>query len=428
MKADVRRWLCGCIAAVTLVTTGCGEEPVTEPLSDPVVVEKTPYVAAVSMESTPIVDYAVPALLPNVLVGQSGYSCGEEKLAIIRGSQIPDAFEVRDAKTDEIVYQGMLDDVLYNEEQNLFAGYADFSAVNEAGSYYIECDILGRSYSFEMVEDLYEILLEELTVQLRDKATAGELTVSGAMVMLQAYEWYSGVFPDENGDEIPDVLKCLQEWITYTEANGVEASQEALYAAFLAKFSYLYQKIDYQYATDCLKRASTVFDKVQVTINKDADIFWALTEMYRATNLSKYRKQIVQYKTFFADNSSFLEQSEYLYGGMTYLVTRHSVDRELCENFINQVMARGEEIAGKYEDLIHPLAAKNNGSTDLLKRAIELSCANYVLNNYQYTNIIEEFLHYLMGRNPESVNFFETDAENSGYLLLLGQLVANEAE
>ena len=88
-------------------------------------------------------------------------------------------------------------------------------------------------------------------------------------------------------------------------------------------------------------------------------------------------------------------------------------------------MARGEEISGNHEDLIHPLAAKNNGSTDLLKRAIELSCANYVLNNYQYTNMIEEFLHYLMGRNPESVSFYGSDEEKNGYLLLLAQLVAN---
>lgn len=424
LKVTLRRSLWTAVAVIVLFSTGCGNEPVTE--TEVVTgVEKTPYAAAVSMESTPIVDYAVPQLLPNVLVDQKGYDRTEEKVAIIRGNEVSDNFCLKDARTGEVVYSGLLEEVLYNEEQNLYAGYAEFSSFNRPGTYYVECDVWGQSYSFEITEDLYGILLAELYEELIESCAAGELSVARAMVLLQSYEWYGKVFPDADEDKIPDVMESLREWITYMEANGVEPSEEALYAAFLAKFSYLYQKMDYDYATDCLKRASTVFDQIQVTINKDADIFWALTEMYRATNLSKYRKQILEYKDFFADNSSYLEQQEYLYGSMTYLVTRHSVNKDLCEIFMNNVMSRGEEISGKYEDLVHPLAAKNNGSTDLLKRAIELSCANYVLNNYQYTNIIEEFLHYLMGRNPESVNFYESDEDKCGYLLLLAQLVAN---
>ena len=425
MRGCRKRGLCIGMAMLLFGIAGCGAEPVTE-VETVTEVEKTPYVAAVSMETTPIVDYAVPQLLPNVLVDREGYDKTGEKYAIIRGSRMPDAFFVKDADTGVVVFSGVPDEIFYNEEQNLYAGYADFSSVKRVGTYYVECDIWGQSYSFEIMDGLYNTLFANLYEEMEQTCVSGELSVSRAMVLLQTYEWYGTVFPDADGDEIPDVLESLKEWITYMEANGVDASQEALYAAFLAKYSYLYQKMDYQYATDCLKRASTVFDKIQVTINKDADIFWALTEMYRATNLSKYRKQILQYQDFFADNSSYLEQPEYLYGSMTYLVTRHSVNKNLCELFMNNVMSRGEEISGKYEDLVHPLAAKNNGSTELLKRAIELSCANYVLNNYQYTNIIEEFLHYLMGRNPESVNFYDSDEEKCGYLLLLAQLVANQ--
>lgn len=411
------------ILFMLLGMTGCGEEPVADIVTN---VEKTPYVAAVSMEQTPIVDYAIPALLPNILVGMEGYSRDEKKEAIIRGSTLPEEFRVIDAATGEAVYTGILEDILYSEELGMYAGYVEFSRMKSVGEYYVECDILGRSYSFEIKEDLYGELFLDVHGQYIESCKTNELTISEAVVLLQAYEWYSGVFPDEDGNEIPDLLENLKSWIAYKEANGTDPSEEALYAAFLAKFSYLYQKMDYQYATDCLKRASTVFEKVQTTLNKDADIFFALTELYRATNLKQYRKQILQYEDFFANNSSYQEQAEYLYGGMTYLVTRHSVDVELCEIFINNVMSRGEEISQKYEDLIHPLAAKNNGSGDLLKRAVELSCANYVVNNYQYTNIIEEFLHYLMGRNPESVNFYGSDEEKTGYLVLLAQLVANQ--
>lgn len=39
--------------------------------------------------------------------------------------------------------------------------------------------------------------------------------------------------------------------------------------------------------------------------------------------------------------------------------------------------------------------AVNNGAEGLLKHAEEVSCANYDLNIYEYTNVIEEFQYYL---------------------------------
>ena len=76
------------------------------------------------------------------------------------------------------------------------------------------------------------------------------------------------------------------------------------------------------------------------------------------------------------------------------------------------------------EEIIHPLEARNNGAGQLLNQAGQLSCANYVLNNYQYTSVIEKFLHYLMGENLESVCFYSPKEAQSGYLLLFAQLAA----
>ena len=101
---------------------------------------------------------------------------------------------------------------------------------------------------------------------------------------------------------------------------------------------------------------------------------------------------------------------------------------ELCETFMGNLMDRAEEISKRYEEMIDPVTAKNNGSTDLLQCAVELSCANYIMNNYQYTKITEEFLHYLSGQNSESISFYETDEDRIGYVLLLAQLAANHAE
>jgi len=380
------------------------------------------YLAVEGMESTPVVDYSVPRTLPNVLVDIRGYMAESEKRAAVKGHELPETFRLIDAVTEEEVYSGQLEKITYNEELGLYTGLACFDEYITEGTYYLECDMVGQSYRFDIQDSMYaELFQETYDIRMAD-CRNHSLTISDAMSLLVAYEWYSDVFPDENGDQVPDVLKSLQSWISFMEDSGPDTGDEALYAAFLAKFSYNYQKFDQTYATDCMRRASTVFGQVQTTPGKDADAFFALTELYRATGLYTYRSQISDYKSFFENNGSYLEETSYLYGTMTYMSTRQKVDVELCALFMNNLTDRGEEISKRYEDMIHPVAARNNGADDLLKSAVELSCANYVLNSYQYTQITEEFLHYLMGQNAESVCFYPEEGDRSSYMLLFAQL------
>lgn len=401
--------------------SGCGAGEEAESV-------KNPYAAAVSMEGTPVVDYVVPQLLPNVLVDTRGYAVGDNKAAAVKGRNLPEEFRVVDAANGETVYTGFIEDVTWHAESEQFSGVADFTDFDKEGTYYLECDIVGQSRRFAIQEQLYERLFLENYERLMASCQKRSLSLSEATALLEAYEWYTAVFPDEDRDQVPDVLKELRGWVAYTEENGVDSGEEALYAALLAKFSYLYQKYDLEYATDCLKRASTVYGQVQNSISKDADSFFALTELYRATGLYTYRKQIEDYKSFFENNSSYLEEKSYLYAAMTYMATRQKVDVVLCTAFMENLMERAEEISKRYMDMIDPVTAKNNGSEDLLKCAVELSCANYIMNNYQYTRITEEFLHYLMGQNLESVSFYESDESRVGYMFLLAQLTANHEE
>ncbi len=198
-----------------------------------------------------------------------------------------------------------------------------------------------------------------------------------------------------------------------------------MYAAFLANLSYHYKDYHYQYATECLKRAATVYGQLPDGGDGEADRFFALTELYRATGLSTYRRQIVEYKDFFENNGTYLDEESYYYGSMTYLTTRQKVDRELCEMFVRCIMNRGEEVAKQYQDMDGLLETGSKGRTDLLKRASELSYANLILNNYQYTKIIKNFLHYLTGRNPESVSFYESGGNEVDYMMLLAQLASD---
>lgn len=408
------------VSLLTGVCSGCGTRADTASAGGY-------YAAAVGMESTPIVDYAVPQLTPNILVDQLGYQAEGRKEAAVKGSSLPKEFTLVDAASHESVYQGIIEKVAYNTETELFVGYADFGEYGKPGTYYLECDGIGRSYTFSIVPDLYGQLFEELCGEVLEKCRQQSADIPEVTELLNAYEWYPGLFGDGNDDGIPDMLEELAKWFRGQEDDMEDLQEGALYAALLAKFSYLYQKYDKQYATVCLQRASAIFEQTQNTIHKDAQSFFALTELYRATGLSTYRNQIADYKSYFENSSSYLEETEYLYGSMTYMVTRQKVDVSLCTTFMEKLMDRGEEVAGRYEDMIHPVSAKNNGTEDIQKRAAELLFANYVLDSYQYHNILEEFLHYLGGRNLQSVCFYSGEGESTGYILLLAQLAASSS-
>lgn len=379
-----------------------------------------------NMESTPIIDYVVPEGTPNILVNQRGYPAVGGKEAAVKGRRIPEEFRLVDVDTREVVYRGRINKTEYDQEKEMYIGYASFDDYEKEGIYYLECDYVGRSYSFILEKDFYQNLFQELYEEIVDDCGKNTASIKDVTALLRAYEWQGEIFGDDNGNKVPDVLDVLVKWVDNIDYAQIDVSEGAAYAAFLAKFSYLYQNYDRTYATECLQRASAVFSKIQNTMQKDADTFWALTELYRATGLSVYGNQIIEYKSYFQSQSSFLEESGYLYGIMTYMLTRQAVDKELCALFMDELLARGEEIVEVHDELLQPIHARNNGAVDLLKNAMELSCANYVLNSYQNDRIMEEFVNYLMGCNFKSVYFYPEQGGRDEYLVLFAHLALLE--
>lgn len=400
---------------------GCGLEAET-------VTGEGYYAAATGMENTPIIEYTVPQSSSNVLVDRLGYQAIGEKEAVVKGKEIPKEFRLVNADTGEAVYEGKIEKITYNAETGLYVGHAVFEEYKRPGNYYVECDIIGRSYTFPIVSDLYIQLFQELSEQVLIECVQQTASVSEVAALLTAYEWYPELFVDVDQDEIPDVLELLVDWFQTRENNGEDVEDGVLNAAILAKFSYLYQKYDKKYATTCLQRASALFTKTQNTMQKDAESFFALTELYRASGLYNYRKQIEEYKTYFENTSGFGEEREYLYGAMTYMVTRQKVDVDLCNVLLDKLMDRGEEVSNRSGDMTHPVTAKNNGTNDILTRASEVIFVNYVLESYQYYQVLEEFFHYLGGKNLQSVSFYPEEGDCAGYILLLAQLAFSPVE
>ncbi len=193
---------------------------------------------------------------PSININQVGYRTEDSKIAIFRDSSLDSEFEVFNIDTGKVVYTG---DVIGSAE-TVSAGetvaYADFSSVNEAGSYKIMAANSGESYEFKIADDVYDDIFNDIVKMLylqrcgseldlehagdfahdachmkeatiygtlekkdvsggwHDAGDYGRYVVPGAKAVadiLLAYENYSDIFSDdagipESGNNIPDIL------------------------------------------------------------------------------------------------------------------------------------------------------------------------------------------------------------------------------
>ncbi len=126
--------------------------------------EHTIYIDNVSLElvDDSNVDYdADKPYAPSININQVGYRTDSKKTAVFRDVTNQTEFSVVNADTKEKVFTGKLE----NKKENASAGETnytgDFSSVTKAGKYYISCDGLDDSYTFEIGDKVYSNLIDD---------------------------------------------------------------------------------------------------------------------------------------------------------------------------------------------------------------------------------------------------------------------------
>ena len=126
--------------------------------------EHTIYIDNVSLElvDDSQVDYASSRpYAPSINLNQVGYRPDSRKVAVFRDVTNQTEFKVVNADTKEAVFTGKLE----NKKDNASAGETnwtgDFSSVKEAGKYYITCEGLDNSYTFEIGDKVYSNLIDD---------------------------------------------------------------------------------------------------------------------------------------------------------------------------------------------------------------------------------------------------------------------------
>ncbi len=448
-----------------------------------------------SMESlglSPEFDYDIPEVLPDIMVNQLGYADHSSKIAVFRGEILPDTYDLIDAGTEETVYTGKIEQKGYNEETGENISYGDFTEYTKKGTYYLQADIIGRSYTFVIDDDPYREIFHSslkqyyynrcgltLTAEyagdsahnachtqtarlMGDTAAQGagkQLDVSGGWhidengrrdvsggcsalnVLLLAYELYGDIFTDdigipESGNGIPDIMDEIKyeiDWIikmqdeasgaVYSAVNVIEDSPQTYqlyiepvsmeatirFASTMAKFSYLYQSYDLDFATRCLKAADRAYRYAGRYISDVAmeEYFCAATELYRAAGTYSYRKAAQEY---IESESELNMENDYVFWGcVTYLSTKQKVDVNLCDKLISTLLKYVEQVsyASKNSKYLTEGNKAQDNNEELLHKMEKLAVVDHIITNHEYTTVLENHLHYFMGRNARSISYVD---------------------
>ncbi len=409
-----------CLIGIAVLLAGCATE---ETKSAPMIPG-----AAGGMEKEPVIEYTLPDCTPGILIDQAGYRTEDKKVAIFRGKTLPAAFYVYNEKTGETVYEGGLEVKGEDGTTGEQIGYATFTELQTPGEYYIKSDILGYSYSFSIDDKAYEKLIAQ-NLQSLSSAAQDEADLSGEKIgktskavvnMLLAYEMHKAAFDDaagiaESGNGIPDIVDVLLSQILFLDGKKEEVLSStdwetaAYYASALAKFSYTYKEYDNVYATTCLQLADAVWKYLEENADKmDEELrFMAATELYRASGGGKYHRYIEE----FCQNRTgkITSDREAVYGAVTYIATKQRVDVDICTRFMKEIMNEAEEIAEHSKNSFYQVdtTVRQDNNEEILWDMVVLTVVDYVIANHEYAMIIENHLHYLLGRNFLSLSYMD---------------------
>ncbi len=269
-----------------------------------------------------------------------------------------------------------------------------------------------------------------------------------AQNLLLAYEMNPKAITDdtgipESGNGVPDLLDEIRyeiEWLmkmqdertggVYGSALTVRDESKDLmqaevevtpitmeaticFATLLADFSYQYQSFDSDFATACLKCADKAYSVFagNENIKENTAGFHAAAQLYRATGSSSYEQVLTSYFERSDFDSLFKEDEEVFLGGVTYISTSQKVNVDVCDRIMKLLMKKASAIASASKNSAYLVSDEDHAT--LLDDMRTITITDHIIYNYEYTTIIENHAHYLMGRNPEAVNYITDDTERT---------------
>lgn len=413
-----RVWLF-CIFISGLVCTSCA---LLQEKANPV--SKVP-LEQDTLEMEPDFSYVLPLQQPHILVDQNGYQSGDKKVAYFYGNDLEETFEIRDEKTDKVVYSGSLRQVKEADGKMIYTGvFTDFVG---PGSYYIHQKQVGDSYTFTTGVSVYNKKYKEMeNLLLKEKPE----TVSEQAYLLANYMFIDEMFIETwtnmsyiraklemllqsqdvaTGAFYSEILEEPVESGTYE--GTISLSTTAQMAGILAEYVYLYRNTeDPVFVNKCFQaslRAYAYMEKYRDNTDTDA-WYYAATQLHRLTRQYKYRNAIIEYDTLAVESRSSTPHGYTMLADFTYLSTPYGTDYNRCELLLEQYLDRAQYISTEASrEHYYVLPELNTMSDkDILDDMVMLGIVNHILSGQEYAGVQKNYIHYLSGVNPERQDYW----------------------
>ncbi|MBD5466276.1 MAG: hypothetical protein HDR22_10795 [Lachnospiraceae bacterium] len=249
---------------------------------------------------------------------------------------------------------------------------------------------------------------------------------------------YAGVYPEK---ETETTAPEADQGVYYVKEISVEATAE--FSAIMAQFARIYGIYDKEFGDICLKASEAAYAYVEKYSQLDDLQYYAAAELYKSTGNEKYHSKLKQYWALKQpeENSRF---SRKLYGDIAYLTCKQKVDVEICNQLMDELMERAEVLAASAKKDVYLVWTDELGRSAgrILENAFVLALIDHIITSHEYLGIMENQLHYLLGRNEDGVEMvtgkgilnLTNEGEEyqlylqSSFIFVLHEIVEREAE
>lgn len=404
---------------------------------------------------------------PRVFVDTDGYGIDEKKTVYFLGDEKSGTFQVVNADTRETVYTGTMRATALENEAGLYLQKGDFSSLGVQGNYYIEASHIGRSYTFRIGADNFDVLCNRLiaVMEKESEKTAGVFLYRTQMLswMLRYQEYYGETAENPASAEMPELVsmarnlgeQLAEEWKekrSETEPN-LTNGEIASYCAAMGQLYETVKEYDAREANIFLKEATGAYELLYKSRGDDLDETWLFYDaavLYKATGQTRYHTVIKTYlknnlqRDIFAENASeeeLLADEAYVYGAVAYMSTLYSVDTGLCSGLMEELMDEAENIVADCEGNPYICVSKDRRNRVLSDRLYVVAIIEHVVVSKEYVEILQSGIHYINGCNETGRSFvtergvcdsardekYSDAALGGAYLFILGEIMESEA-
>lgn len=367
----------------------------------------------------------LPVSTTKIFINQAGYISDRSKKVIFLGERLGSEFKVINQANGEIAYTGQIEKGKIDEISGFFLSAGDFTELTEPGTYYIETEIVGQSYPFNITQNGYEnmfigMLKNVGDAQLTQDAQGICSTSFGMHVIMHAIqcngllfeEAYKHFDADEQDKQLVTQLLYFASWLmAQQEADGSLYSDYEATAAFCG-IMVMSRDTFGKYEESISKKYKEASDKAWEWLEKqecDTDVrksarFYAAAQLFKAEYSEEYKKIVEDFLT--EKNEDYSSERFVFYGVLAYISAGSNTDRDLCTHIMKDLVDKNENAceAAKNDEFF---GIGKRTMYDSLYNMLLLCFVNYITPSKEYTEIIENTIQYMGGLNESGVCYID---------------------